>query len=189
MASFGWSFGDIIAGINVVWTVYEALSDGPLNAKTEFKAFFDEFALITHYLGEYERKAQLVEGDTVARLHRELREQCSLFVKKHMLLIQDVNPRSRAIRDGRSTWLRNVAFTTDQAVSLYQKVTWPMERKELSRLRKKLMVFLDLATHSYVAAQHSMMAEQADISRNMLLAMKCVCHLVFVDIFFFFARC
>jgi hypothetical protein len=39
MASFGWSFGDVIAGIKVVWTIYEAVSDGPLSMNITFISY------------------------------------------------------------------------------------------------------------------------------------------------------
>jgi hypothetical protein len=44
--SFGWSVGDIIDGLKVVWDVWQAVSDGPLNAEYQALQFFDEFHLI-----------------------------------------------------------------------------------------------------------------------------------------------
>lgn len=157
--SFGWSFGDIIAGIQVVWNVYQALSDGPLNASLEFCQFFDEFALITHYLGDWQRRAHVEEEEAVARLHQQLRQQCETFIKRHMLLIQEANPKSRATREGRSTWLQKVEFSRTQVVTLFQKVQWPLERKELERLRTKLMMFLEVATHSITVENRELLLE------------------------------
>lgn len=159
MVGIGWSFGDIIAGIKVVWDVYETLSDGPLNAQLEFSQFFDEFAIITSYLDDWESKAQLVQGDSVARLHQQLKQQCETFIKRHILLIVDANPRSRGVREGRSTWLKNVAFSTDQIRTLYQRVQWPMERKEVTRLQKKLVTFLGMATHSVTVENRELLLD------------------------------
>jgi len=38
--SFGWSVGDVIAGIKVVYDVYQAVSDGPINAQRGMPLFF-----------------------------------------------------------------------------------------------------------------------------------------------------
>jgi len=38
--AFGWSVGDVIAGIKVVHDVYQAISDGPINAQRGMPLFF-----------------------------------------------------------------------------------------------------------------------------------------------------
>jgi len=159
MAAFGWSFGDIVVGISIVWNVYQSLSDGPLNARLEFSQFFDEFAIITSYLDEWQSKAELVQGDSVGRLHKQVRQQCETFIKRHMLLIQEANPRSRAAREGCSTWLQNVTFSRDQVSVLYQRVQWPMERKEVAKLRNKLVMFLEMSTHSVTVENRDLLLE------------------------------
>jgi hypothetical protein len=67
-----------------------------------------------------------------------------------MVLIQEANPRSKATREGRSTWIRRVEFSREQVVLLYKKVEWPTQRKEVARLRRGLTFFLDLSTNNMV---------------------------------------
>ncbi|TVY83651.1 hypothetical protein LSUE1_G001987 [Lachnellula suecica] len=154
--SFGWSIGDVIAGLKVVWDVWEAVSDGPLNARFEASQFFDEFAHIVNRLEDWgKRKAACASDSRLAASNQQLREQCTLFLKRHMSLIQHANPNTKAIRQSRSTWLQRVTFSQNQIVSLYQQVSWPFERKEVEKLRGKLQFFLQLATYDVTAATHT----------------------------------
>ncbi len=144
--AFGWSAGDVIAGLKVVWDVWEAVSDGPLNAKFEAGQFFDEFVHVTSRLSEWEsRRAACAKDDRLHRSHEELRNQCTEFIKKHMAIIQRANPHTKAIRSRRSTWIQRATFTQSQVISLYQQVQWPSERKVVTRLREKLQFFLEIA--------------------------------------------
>ncbi|CZT47244.1 uncharacterized protein RSE6_07783 [Rhynchosporium secalis] len=136
--SFGWSAGDVIAGLKVVWDIWEAVSDGPLNARFEAAQFFDEF------------------------IH-ELRDQCTEFIKKHMAIIQRVNPNTKAIRSRRSTWIQKASFTQEQVYALYQQVQWPSERKVVTRLREKLQFFLEIAALDVGMDTNSMVR---DIARD-----------------------
>jgi hypothetical protein len=76
-----------------------------------------------------------------------------------MRLIQDANPRTATVREGRSTWVRKVAFSREQVIMLYQRVQWPLERKEVSRLRKKLIMFLQVSTHNAVIETNEKMKD------------------------------
>jgi hypothetical protein len=144
--SFGWSAGDVIAGLKVVWDIWEAVSDGPLNAKYQASQFFDEFYHIISRLDDWEkRKAACAKDDRLVRSHRELRDACTVFIKKHFALIQESNPGTRSSRTGRSTWLQKASFTRGQILTLYQQVQWPMQREHVGRLREKLQFFLNLA--------------------------------------------
>jgi len=158
--SFGWSVGDILSGLKVVWDVYQAVSDGPLNAKFEATQFFDEFTLIVSRLSEWEkRKSALPQDDRLAQSHEQLRELCTVFIRRHMLLIQHANPQTKAIRPRRSNWLQKVEFTKIQVITLYELVKWPAERDEVQRLREKLMLFLHLAAFDIQMATHGMVSE------------------------------
>jgi hypothetical protein len=130
-----------------------------LNAKVEFSQFFDEFNIIFHYLDEWQKKADQAERDGIASLHRQLRSQCETFIKRHMLLIQQANPRSQAAREGRSTWLRKVPFNQEQIMALFRQINWPQEREEVAKLHKKLMVFLEVATHSLTVENRDLLLE------------------------------
>jgi len=121
--------------------------------------FYEEFGVIVQCLEEWKSKAQFEQDEIISDLHQQLTEQCEKFVKRHMLLIKEANPRTEAARDGRSTWLRNVPFSRDQVVLLYQRVQWPWERDEVSRLRKKLKLFLQVATHKAMMETHDMVRD------------------------------
>ncbi|KAH8601076.1 hypothetical protein B0O99DRAFT_502245 [Bisporella sp. PMI_857] len=162
--SFGWSLGDILAGIKILWEIYDSVSDGPLNASLECEQFFEEFSHITQCLEEWDRKAQVVQDDdSLSRLHLQLRKQCEEFIQRHILLIRSVNSSTGASRARHSTWLRRASFSREQIQILYQQVQWPFERKEVSRLRKKLMLFLSLATYHVSASTHDVTLENRDI--------------------------
>ena len=161
--SFGWSLGDIFAGIKILWDVYDSVSDGPLNARLECDQFFEEFSHIIQCLDDWDRKSQVVHDDSLAKLHLQLRAQCETFIGRHMRLIQSANPVTESSREGQPTWLRKVAFSREQVAVLYQKVRWPLERKEVTRLRKKLMLFLALSQHHVSTSTHNVTVENRDI--------------------------
>lgn len=159
--SFGWSVGDIVQGLKVVWEVYQAVSDGPLNAKFEATQFFDEFIHVVSRLSEWERRKSALpqQDDRLAQSHQQLRDTCTVFIRRHMLLIQSANPQTKAIRPRRSNWLQKAEFTKAQILTLYEKVKWPSEREEVQRLREKLMLFLHLAAFDIQMATHGMVSE------------------------------
>jgi len=161
--SFGWSLGDIFAGIKILWEVYDAVSDGPLNSTLQCEQFFEEFSLIVQCLEDWKRKAEIVQDDSLTKLHLQLRQQCEAFIQRHFHLIQAVNPKSEATRDRQATWLKSAVFSREQVVKLYQQVRWPFENKEVARLRKKLMLFLALATYHVSSSTHNVTVENRDI--------------------------
>lgn len=145
--SFGWSVGDVIAGLKAVYDIWEAVRDGPLNARYEASQFFDEYLHIMSRLEKWEtRKSAFSKDPLLAKSQRQLREQCTLFLKNHISLIQQVNPATIAKREGRSTWLKKAAFSKEQVLALYQQVSWPYERQTVAKLRIKLQFFLDVAS-------------------------------------------
>ncbi|KAL2065151.1 hypothetical protein VTL71DRAFT_4292 [Oculimacula yallundae] len=166
--SFGWSAGDVIAGLKAVWEIWEAVSDGPLNARFEAAQFFDEFVHVTSRLQEWEaRRVACAKDDRLHRSHQELRDQCTEFIKKHMALIQRVNPSTKAIRSRRSTWIQKAYFSQNQVIALYQQVQWPSERKVVTRLREKLQFFLEIAALEIGMDTNAMVREIArDIGTN-----------------------
>jgi hypothetical protein len=167
--SFGWSVGDIIAGLKVIWAVYDAVSDGPLNAKFEATQFFEEFIHVVSRLSEWERrKSTLPQDDRLAQSHQQLRDQCTVFIRRHMLLIQNANPQTKAIRPRRSNWLQRVEFTKTQVLTLYEMVKWPTEQDEVRRLREKLMLFLHLAAFDIQMATHGLVSELRYKTSSML---------------------
>ncbi|KUJ23970.1 uncharacterized protein LY89DRAFT_8011 [Mollisia scopiformis] len=171
--SFGWSVGDVISGLKVVWDIWQAVSDGPLNARFEAAQFFDEYVHIMSRLEKWEsRKAAFSKDELLAKSQRQLREQCTLFLKNHIRLIQEVNPNTIAKREGRSTWLKKVPFSTDQILALYQQVEWPLERQVVAKLRIKLQFFLDVASFDVALDTndtiHQMRTENVDLMSSNL---------------------
>jgi hypothetical protein len=145
--SFGWSFGDVVAGINLIFKIYNAVSDGPRNSRVEANQFFADFNEVIARLDKWEaRKAACDKDQALKASHEELKDLCTAFIKRHFRIIQHANPNTKTSRPGRSTWLKKVSFTASQVASLYDQVQWPFERKELSRLREKLQFFLQLST-------------------------------------------
>lgn len=166
--SFGWSAGDILAAIKIVWNIWSAVSDGPLNAGVEATHFFQEFSYIMGYLEDWGKgKDDSKLTSSLAASHADLRDQCTMFIKRHMRLIQKANPKTRALREGRTTWLRQVSFSRDQVLTLYQHVEWPLERKEVTRLREKLQLYLQLATYDIAASTHDMAADTNYLIRDL----------------------
>ncbi|KAE8449371.1 hypothetical protein EG329_008272 [Mollisiaceae sp. DMI_Dod_QoI] len=173
--SFGWSVGDVISGLKIVWDIWQAVSDGPLNARFEASQFFDEYLHIMSRLERWEsRKAAFSQDELLAKSQRQLREQCTLFLKNHIKLIQQVNPNTETKREGRSTWLKRAAFSKEQVVALYQQVNWPLERQVVSKLRIKLQFFLDVTSFDVALdtndTLHQMRTDNADlVSSNLKL--------------------
>jgi hypothetical protein len=163
--SFGWSVGDVISGLKVVWDIWQAVSDGPLNAKFEASQFFDEFEYIIDRLSDWEkRKSALDEDGRLARSHDQLRDMCAVFIRRHMLLIQQAIPDTKATRPRRATWLQKAQFTKSQVLTLYQRVQWSAERQEVQRLREKLLLFLNLAAFDLQMATHNFLSELRHVS-------------------------
>jgi hypothetical protein len=160
--SFGWSIGDIIAGINTVWVAWQAISDGPLNSQYQAQQFFTRLGQIAKRLDHWEERGLADEQDTSSR--QELKKECQEFVERHMDLIQEVVPKARTDRQIKCydsvggkyqtitrSWLRKAEVTRQQAELLYQKVKWPFEEKKILRLEDQLRIFLDLATYDFAA--------------------------------------
>lgn len=165
--SFGWSLGDVIAGLKAVYDVYQSVTDGPLNAKYEAAQFFDEFIHVISRLEDWEkRKDACAQDPSLVRSHRELRQDCTEFIKKHFSLIQHANPETKAVRAGRTTWLRKVSFTKAQIADLYRQVSWPSQRNAVSRLREKLQFFLDLAVWDIVLDTNQKVNHIRSVSRT-----------------------
>lgn len=144
--SFGWSFGDIVAGFKLVYNIYEAVSDGPRNARVEASQFFNEFQEVIRRLDQWEARKSLCSKDkNLDASHEDLKRHATIFIKRHISLIQQANPGTTGHRRGRSTWLQVVVFSAGQITNLYNQVQWPFERKEVSRLREKLQFFLQLS--------------------------------------------
>ncbi|CAG8952957.1 hypothetical protein HYFRA_00007673 [Hymenoscyphus fraxineus] len=167
MVDFGWSFGDVIAGIKLVYTIYESVSDGPRNAKTEATQFFSEFEGIITRLDQWEARKKLCSRDqNQAAAHEDLKKEATKFIKKHMILIQQANPSTVGRRTGRTTWLQPAPFSKTQIASLYNQVVWPFERNEVARLRGKLQFFLQLSAFDVGIDTNDIVRDTNDIIRT-----------------------
>lgn len=148
--SYGWSVGDIIAGLKVLYAVYSSVSDGYHNAEFQASKFFEEFGEIAQRLDlwkEYKETVnQIAEKDALAHSYPELKKRCTIFIKAHFALIQASNPATISKRPSRTTWLANAKFTAQQAENLYRKIEWPIHRATVAELRSDLQYVLNLAT-------------------------------------------
>ncbi|TQB71748.1 hypothetical protein MPDQ_007329 [Monascus purpureus] len=129
---------DIITTVNVVWTVYESVRDGPRSARWDFHSFRQEFHAIKTLL----ERIQKVKGSAakdirgLGSLYAETIQECAQFVNKHKQLAQARTPTL----NGRSDRFGN------KVSLLFEKFTWPLERSEAERLRRKLERCLEIAT-------------------------------------------
>ncbi|TEY43614.1 hypothetical protein BOTCAL_0367g00020 [Botryotinia calthae] len=156
MSGFGWSAGDIVAGLKLVWDVWKAVSDGPMSAKVEAKQFFEDLYLIIQCLDDWERRdGSLAEGSSLATAPSQLRQQCIEFLSRHMQLIRTANPQTVITKQGVPMWLRKVTFSKDQIKTLYLQIAWPFERDQVLQLRTKMELYLSLATYRTSALNHS----------------------------------
>ncbi|KAM3084845.1 hypothetical protein ACMFMG_003292 [Clarireedia jacksonii] len=149
MSGFGWSAGDIIAGLKLVWEVWEAVSDGPLSANSEATQFFEEFRLITNRLDDWEQRIKTSPANSdMNNAPQQLKQRCTDFLERHMRLIQTVNPQAKASNGSLPVWLRRCKLSRDQIKKLYLQISWPFERDQVSELRAKLVWYLNLAIQS-----------------------------------------
>lgn len=156
MSGFGWSAGDIVAGLKLVWDVWKAVSDGPMSAKVEAKQFFEDFYLIIQCLDDWERRDESsAEGSSLATAPSQFQHQCVEFLSRHMQLIRTANPQTVITKQGVPMWLRKVTFSKDQIKTLYLQISWPFERDQVLQLRIKMELYLSLATYKISALNHS----------------------------------
>ena len=168
--SFGWSVGDIIAGIKVVRDIWEAVSDGALSAPVEATQFLEDFAHIISCLEDWELRARSTQDANISdsyRRHQQLREECITFIRRHRRLIQEVNPQTKTIKEGHTSWLRKARFTQEQIISLYEKTQWPFERKEVARLQDRLQRYLQTAIYRVSALTNEATLQTMEMVRDM----------------------
>ncbi|THV55436.1 hypothetical protein BGAL_0008g00200 [Botrytis galanthina] len=167
MSGFGWSAGDIVAGLKLVWDVWKAVSDGPMSAKVEAKQFFEDFYQIIQCLDDWERReGSLAEGSSLAAAPSQLQQQCVEFLSRHMRLITTANPQTATTKQGVPMWLRKITFSGDQIKTLYLQISWPFEKDQVLQLRTKMELYLSLATYRISALNHSVAQDTNDIVRE-----------------------
>jgi hypothetical protein len=166
--AFGWSVGDIIAGFKLVWDVWEAVSDGPLGADSEATQFFQEFRMITSRLDDLgERIKPSSKNSDFSDASQQLKQRCADFLKRHMLLIQGVNPQAKASNGSLPVWLRRCTFSRDQIQKLYLQVSWPFERDQVSELGTKLILYLNLAMYDIAQDTNTVVHKIRQASLNL----------------------
>ncbi|TGO40534.1 hypothetical protein BHYA_0035g00080 [Botrytis hyacinthi] len=167
MSGFGWSAGDIVAGLKLVWDVWKAVSDGPMSAKVEAKQFFEDFYQIVQCLDDWERRdGSLAEGSSLAAAPSQLQQQCVKFLSRHMQLIRTANPQTAITKQGVPMWLKKVTFSRDQIRTLYMQISWPFEKDQVLELRTKMELYLSLATYKISALNHSVAQDTNNIVRE-----------------------
>jgi hypothetical protein len=170
--SFGWSAGDIVAGVKIVWDIWNSVSDGPLNAIYEATQFFNDFEIIKGCLESWDSRDQASSGKP--SLTEPLRRQCAKFIEEHMRLIQDANIGTKVVQNGGRTWLRKVPFTKQQVLKLYQQVQWPFVRGNVAELRSSLELALGVATYRVAENTHELV-QRLSISVYVTLFIHYIC--------------
>lgn len=177
MSGFGWSAGDIVSGLKLVWDVWKSISNGPMSAKVEAKQFFEEFYLIIQCLNDWEqRNESLTEDSSLTGAPSQLKQQCVDFLSRHLLLIRTANPQAATQKKDVPLWARKVTFSKEQIKTLYQQVSWPFERDQVSKLRTKMELYLSLATYKISALNHSVSQDTNNMVRDLryiVLSIQC----------------
>lgn len=150
---FCWSTDDIIAGINLLWNVWNSVSDGPRSARLEATQFYEDFRIVKNCLEDWDSRNKACSGNL--SLTGSLRDKCIAFIEGHMRLIHQVNPDTRAVRNGCSIWLKCVSFTKEQVLTLYQQVQWPLVRGQIADLRTTLGLSLGAAAYGLGVLNHN----------------------------------
>lgn len=149
--SFNWPVEDITSGLKVIWSIWEAVSDGAVDLPADAGHFLEDFAQTVGNLRNWELRAESEEATHVSESYRRsqvLKEECITFIRRQRRLIQDVNPQTESIKEGHRTWLKEAKFTKEQVASLYDKTQWAFELKEVARLRDKLQLYLQVPLSS-----------------------------------------
>ncbi|PWY78507.1 hypothetical protein BO94DRAFT_588232 [Aspergillus sclerotioniger CBS 115572] len=110
--------GDLITAVQVIWTVYESIAGG---AAKDFNDFLDEFRSIKDILEKLEQVKGSTSNDGVdlGAFYDQTLQECAKFVDNHKKLAQSESSTAS---------------------------TWPLERDEAEKLRRKLERCLKIAT-------------------------------------------
>lgn len=139
MSYGGWSVGDIIQGIRLAWGIYEAVGVGMRSARSEFAAFRVEFNLIKcalERLEEFEKNCG--EDLDLGRGYEQTLSRCADFIEKHKSLSKEAE-----IPSGEAN-MRRPSFG-ERMVSVWDRVSWPLEREEAEKLRVSLDRYVQIA--------------------------------------------
>ncbi|RAK72998.1 uncharacterized protein BO72DRAFT_531372 [Aspergillus fijiensis CBS 313.89] len=129
--------GDVMTAVTTVWTIYKNVKEGPASASADFNSFRQEFGAIKGLLEQIQKTKQpTIKGERdLGAFYNQTIDECAGFVHKHRQLTQG----EKALKGRRNS------FGT-KATILFEKVTWPLERDEAERLRRKLERCLKIAT-------------------------------------------
>ncbi|KAL4936209.1 hypothetical protein BDV06DRAFT_111864 [Aspergillus oleicola] len=149
--SFGWSAGDLVLGANIAWTIYESFGTGARSARSEFTAFRTEFGLIKTTLKRLGEVAANCPGEDLdlGKGYQETLERCAGFIDKHKALTKEVNDRRPSFHE--------------RIVGVFDRVAWPLERREAGQLRESLEKYVQIAMFKVTA-------NTSDATRRLTLA-------------------
>ncbi|KAL4931657.1 uncharacterized protein BDV17DRAFT_288718 [Aspergillus undulatus] len=161
--SFGWSVGDLIKGAGIAWSIYESLGEGARSAKNEFAAFQAEFSLIKSALERLDNVSKNCPGGDLdlGKGYDRTLAQCAEFIVKHDALSREAKNRRFSFHE--------------KILSVWDKVSWPLEREEAGQLRESLERYVQIgilkvtANTSDVTRQLARASEQARIDHLELL--------------------
>ncbi|KAL2819266.1 hypothetical protein BDW59DRAFT_181683 [Aspergillus cavernicola] len=131
--SFGWSVGDLVHAASAVWAIYESVGPGARSAKTEFAAFQVEFNLVKTALEKLQGVAATCPGEDLdlGKGFEQTLARCASFIKKHEALGKDAKGRRPSFQD--------------KFLTVWDKVSWPLERNEAEQLRRYLERYVQIA--------------------------------------------
>ncbi|RAL16225.1 uncharacterized protein BO97DRAFT_382496 [Aspergillus homomorphus CBS 101889] len=129
--------GDVMTTLTTAWTIYKNVKEGPGSAAADFNSFRQEFGAIKDLLEQIQQtKRSTIKGERdLGLFYNQTIDECAEFVHKHRQLAQN-----ETTSGGRCN-----SFGT-KASTLFEKATWPLERDEAERLRRKLERCLKIAT-------------------------------------------
>ncbi|KAL4802393.1 hypothetical protein BDV18DRAFT_164216 [Aspergillus unguis] len=129
----GYSIVDLIQGAHAVWLIYQSFAPGPRSAKSEFSVFCDEFSFVHNALQRLQSVTANIPGEDLdlGKGYEQTLARCDAFISKHKALGQDAQAR-RASLSGR-------------LVSVWDRVSWPVEREEAESLRRYLERYVQIA--------------------------------------------
>jgi hypothetical protein len=147
--SFEWPSDDIVAGLKIVCSIWQDVTKSYHHTNLEaiewLHELFDAFRLVSR-LDDWNRvKDTPANYDRLPPSRKEFKAACTVFIKRHMHLIQQAIPMTKATRPRRSNWLQMAPFTKAQAAALYHEVNWAAERKEIHRLHGSLQFLSQMA--------------------------------------------
>ncbi|KKK12059.1 hypothetical protein ARAM_000990 [Aspergillus rambellii] len=135
--SFGWGVGDLVQAATIAWSIYESFGWGSKSAKSEFAYFQAEFGLVKVALEKLQNVSAAAPEDDLelGSSYEHTIARCTEFIRRHQSLACDASK----LMNG-----RRPSFHT-KVLTVWDQVSWPLEREEAERLRRLLERYTQIA--------------------------------------------